>query len=143
MATSDNSEQDLTPHNETISLDKKANFRRTSMWTVILTIYVGLLASVGYVAFWEQDFNKQEKVVDAYITILAKHKQAGGSQNLTEDELTVLIKELIVRQADTAGDIQDLASQSFNIILGAILAFLSASATMIFRNSDDEERANR
>lgn len=106
------------------------------MWAIILSIYILLLGGIGYVAFWEQDFNKPERVVGTYIDILNKYKETTRSNdNLSDEELTVLIQELMKRDADNAGDLQELATQSFNIILGAILAFLSASATLIFQHS--------
>jgi len=102
------------------------------VWGFVLLIYVVLLAAIGWVAFWDQDFNKTENTVAPYIKLLADYKDKFGS--LTEEELGQVIQSMMVKDADGAGDLQELASQSFNIVLGALLAFLSASATMVFQN---------
>ena len=114
--------------------------RGTSMWAIVLSIYLLLLGTIGYVAFWEQDFNKPEKVIGTYIDILNNYKESTKhNDNLSDEELTAVIQELMQRDADNAGDLQELASQSFNIVLGAILAFLSASATLIFQHARSEK----
>lgn len=120
--------------------------RSLAMWHMVLLMYLLLLAVIGYIAFWDQDFNKPERMVANYVQILSQIKEENpDNQIVNSAELVLIVEEVMKKNVDSAGDLQELASQSFNVILGAILAFLSASATMIFQNfssskgKDDKE----
>ena len=100
------------------------------MWSVILGIYVFLLMTIGWIAFWDQDFNKPENTIGQYVAILTDYKLKNPEAS-NHEELALIVQEVMKKNADSAGDLQELASQSFNIVLGAILAFLSGSVTMV------------
>ncbi|NQY34206.1 MAG: hypothetical protein HRT37_04390 [Alteromonadaceae bacterium] len=109
-----------------------------TMWCIILAIYIVLLCAIGYIAFWEQDFNKPQNTVGSYINILSEYKRQeakNGSGSESTEDINEIIKEMMKKDADNAGDLQELASQSFNIIMGTLLAFLSSSATMVIQRS--------
>ncbi len=104
------------------------------MWQLLLLFYMILLFMIGYIAFWQQDFNKPELTVGSYITLLADYREkVQQKQNISDQEVNLIIQQLMKKSADHGGDLQELAAQSFNILLGAILAFLSASTTMVFQ----------
>ena len=46
-----------------------------------------------------------------------------------------IIQEVMKENVDNAGDLRELASHSFNIVLGAMLSFLSGLVTMVFQNT--------
>lgn len=112
--------------------------RKMFLWSTVLLVYLLLLIAIGYIAFWDQDFNEPKNTIAPYVQIMESFKQhsvESKGQELTEKEFAMVLMEVMRKNADNAGDLQELASQSFNIVLGAILAFLSASATMVFQRS--------
>lgn len=131
-------------HQDEAAEERSVGYKAMTMWTLVLLIYVFLLASIGYIAFWDQDFNKAENTVGSYVGILSGYQQEeaqGG--NLSTEDTALIIQEMMKKGADSAGDLQELASQSFNIVLGAILAFLSASATMVFQQINSIRRTGK
>lgn len=115
------------------------------MWGMVLVIYLFILVGIGYISFWEQDFNDPENTIGTYLRMLDSKHEADGStsdysdavKTMIETDFKAVIQEEMKNSADAAGDLQELASQSFNIVLGAVLAFLSATATMIFQKLSD------
>lgn len=116
-----------------------------AMWTVVLLMYLFILVGIGYISFWEQDFNDPENTIGTYLRVLDSKHESDGTISSYSDEVKAMIEtdfktviqEEMKSSADAAGDLQELASQSFNIVLGAVLAFLSATATMIFQKLSD------
>ena len=90
-------------------------------WLVILGVYMVMLTGIGFLAFSKQYFNNANDVVGQFLELKQKF-------NLDEKQSTVL-NELMEKSADSSSGLQELATQSFHIILGAMLGFLSASAT--------------
>ena len=118
--------------------DKTTDFKVMPIWVSVLGIYLFLLCAIGYIAFWDQDFNKPNNKVKPYLSILKDYKKANNeTEDLSSSEITLIVEEIMKKEADSAGDLQELASQSFNIVLGAILAFLSASSTMVFQKLNE------
>ncbi|ROS00157.1 hypothetical protein EDC56_2793 [Sinobacterium caligoides] len=103
-----------------------------TMWVVVLIIYLIILLSIGYVSFWEQDFNRPELVVEPYVKIINEYNQQAPVGGVVSDQqLSAIIQEVMKKNAESASEVQALASQSFHIVLGAVLSFLSGSVTMI------------
>ncbi len=112
--------------------DEGSDFGRFRVWVYVMTVYLIIFGYIGYVAFWPMAFNDPEQNVEKYFSIVKKYSDQigdGGDRAL----YTETINELIKRAEAEANDIQQLASQSFNIVLGAFLAFLSATVTTIFQ----------
>ena len=112
------------------------------LWILVLICYITLLIGIGYIAFWEQDFNKPKNTIGAYMDLfIDEAKEVTGDsaqieaiQQFSKDEqFRNIVHEVMKNSADASADLQKLASQSFNILLGAVLAFLSATATMVFQ----------
>ncbi|MCL1124959.1 hypothetical protein [Shewanella surugensis] len=105
-----------------------------AMWVMVLLVYILLLVGIGYIAFFDQDFNNPQDTIGGYIGILDEYKNSPSNEKMLSDEdLSNLLIESMKKDSEGAGDLQELASQSFNIILGAILAFLSGSVTIVFQ----------
>ena len=117
-------------HNVKRSTDRKL----VAVWFIILGMYILVLVGIGQVAFTKQYFNEADSMVGDFLQIKEKY----GIDD-SETDTTQLINALIENSANASSDLQELASQSFNIVLGALLAFLSASATMVFQAIDDNK----
>lgn len=99
------------------------------IWLIILLIYLAVLYGIGQIAFTKQYFNDAENMVGEFLVLKEKFNVNTAENEDTDD----LINSLMQSSANSSNDLQELASQSFNIILGALLAFLSASATVVFQ----------
>lgn len=119
------------------------------IWSVVLIIYLFLISAIGYIAFWEQDFNNPDKFLAKYENIRNKHFEvdlkAFGSLERDQrvEDFSKLIQESMETAADSAGDLQELITQSFNILLGAFLAFLSATTSIVFQSSNPEPKEKK
>jgi flagellar basal body-associated protein FliL len=103
---------------------------------VILLTYLLILSAIGYISFWDQDFNKPDNMVAPYVEMLKNYQL--GETTITEserEEMAKIIQEVMKANVDNAGDLQELASHPFNIVLGVILSFLSGLVTMVFQNT--------
>ena len=94
-------------------------------WVLLLVAYGLLLLGTGYIAFFQPQFNPAtaiDEVISAQI----------ADENTRDLTIEALKEEGIAFKAR-----QELAVQSFNIVLGAVLGFLSATATQFFTKRDD------
>lgn len=129
-----------TPVNKTKVKNSKS-WNVNKLWMILISMYLFLFISIGYIAFWEQDFNNPDKFLVKYESLREKHfqvlKSAYNDLDITneDEEFNTFINNYMSAANDTAGDLQELATQSFNIVLGAFLAFLSATTTMVFRDN--------
>ena len=112
----------------------KKSFKHARVWFIVLLVYLSIFSYTGYIAFWPMDFNDPNHNVKKYYEIFHNYNnefEDEEASNLFNSTLTELAKEA----ESEADDMQQLASQSFNIVLGAFLAFLSATVTTIFQGS--------
>jgi hypothetical protein len=86
------------------------------MWSGLLVVYLILFATTGYLAFARDDKNPA----------FERREQIAGIQDAAT---RTLVLESLQRENSEHSKRQDFASQSFNVVLGALLGFLSASAT--------------
>lgn len=100
-----------------------------TVWLFILGVHLLVLLGIGQIAFTKQYFNEADNMLGDFLKI----KEELNQKQPIDEETATLINSLIEQASNSAGDLQELASQSFNIILGALLAFLSASSTVIFQ----------
>ncbi len=124
---------------------KKKDINILALWFTLMAIYMSILVGIAYIAFWEQDFNDPDKVLKKYELIRQKHYEITKQYVITADPLAneafnALLDEFMKDANNSAGDIQELATQSFNIVLGALLAFLSSTATMMFQRNTESEK---
>lgn len=121
--------------------DASNNLGGYSLWVMIMMMYIFIFCGIGYIAFWEQDFNNPDKFLMKYELLREKHfdslKKTYGQLDSTNGdyEFNEHINDYMKNADDSAGDLQELASQSFNIVLGALLAFLSATTSIIFQGN--------
>ncbi len=96
-------------------------------WLIILLSYAVLLISMGYIAFFYLNFNPVTQIGPSEIDLLANE----NSKQLIEQALREESKAFQMKR--------DLAIQSFNIILGAVLGFLSATAVIPRKKGKNSE----
>ncbi len=101
------------------------------MWATVMVIYMMIFGYIGYIAFWPMAFNDPDNTVKKYLSILEEFQTKHSAEGA--DTLKLAIEELMKKADESSNDMQQLASQSFNIVLGALLAFLSATVTTIFQ----------
>ena len=98
-------------------------------WFIIPCIYLLVLYSIGQLAFTGQYFNEADSMIGEFLII----KESHGVNVKDDQESNKLINSLMEASANASNDLQEMASQSFNIILGALLAYMSASANVVFQ----------
>ncbi|MDQ6962588.1 MAG: hypothetical protein Q9M28_08685 [Mariprofundaceae bacterium] len=89
----------------------------TRMWSFVLIVYLFLFVCTGYLAFLSPDSGPS---YDSLMQIVDPELKAFAIESLKQEDV-----EHIKRQS--------LAMQSFNVILGALLGFMSATATGLFQ----------
>lgn len=99
------------------------------LWSITLVVYVLLLCITGFLAFLlEMPKNVggggQYNPAHAPIEFLDRAAQNQETQRF--------VLETLRADSDSFQKKRNLASQSFNVVLGALLGFLSASATFSF-----------
>ena len=95
-----------------------------ALWFGLLIVYLALFASTGYLAFLNPDRSPAFETQELLAGI--------------EDQATKAFIIEAIKQEDTEhAKRQDFANQSFNVVLGALLGFLSASATSFLRRRGD------
>ena len=115
-------------NNETGSSSAPVNenkFPIISFWRVLLLVYLILFASTGYLAFVNIERLPPTEELREYI-----EENDPAFRQFFLDALTAEDTERAQRQI--------LAVQSFNVVLGALLGFLSASAASLTQRRNNE-----
>ncbi|HEX8144322.1 MAG TPA: hypothetical protein VF553_17105 [Pyrinomonadaceae bacterium] len=103
----------------------KRGIKRNTLWWAILAVYLVLFISTGCLAFIVRDVNP-----------VLKQGFNGLSQQPDETTKTFIIN-LLQDEAEEHKKKDGLVLQSFNIVLGSLLGFLSASAVSRGSEKDD------
>ncbi|MCI5224766.1 MAG: hypothetical protein D3924_19390 [Candidatus Electrothrix sp. AR4] len=83
----------------------------------------------------------------AYITFFDNNGFASNEQNMEKldmietPEQLVLFEELLAMETSSMGSVNSLATQSFNVVLGALLGFLSATVTMLTGSEPSDQKS--
>lgn len=105
-------------------------------WIAMLIIHAVLFCTTCFLTFFDNTFNSKERFVRIYVDTVFKVQELSEKQReITEKNLQDYTKKVF----DRMGDKQELASQSFHIILGALLSFLSTSTARIFANNEENQ----
>ena len=95
------------------------------VWLCLLIVYLSLFVSTGYLAFLNIEVIDPE--ASSYEKIITMEDG---------DTKTFIIEALKMEDAERSTR-QSLVTHSFNVVLGALLGFMSASATSLVRRKDD------
>ena len=90
---------------------------RSKLWWAILAVYLALFVGTGYIAFFNRDINPAlNRSADTYAI------------SITDEASKAFIIDVLKDEAAEYKKKEALGQQSFNIVLGSLLGFLSASA---------------
>jgi hypothetical protein len=90
---------------------------RSKLWWAILAVYLTLFVGTGYIAFFNRDVNPAlNRSADSYAI------------SVTDESAKAFIIDVLKDEAAEHKKKEALGQQSFNIVLGSLLGFLSASA---------------
>lgn len=118
--------EEATPSGVKVNVNDKVARTRQAGWWGILAIYVVLFLAMGYMAFFARDVNPalQQGIRDV------------AAQSAADAESRAIILNMIQQEANEHNKKESLALQSFNVVLGSLLGFLSASAVTRIQSSD-------
>ena len=102
----------------------------SSLWIVTLGVYVLLLFITGYLAFYIE-MPRAAGGAGQYNPAHVPKEFLEWTQQQKEQTQTYVF-DTLKEDSQAFQKKRELASQSFNVVLGAILGFLSASATFLF-----------
>lgn len=91
---------------------------RRATWWGLLAIYAVLFLVTGYFAFIGRDVNP---------ALRQGLERLSTAQQVDDDSKAVLL-DMLQQEANEHNKKESLALQSFNVVLGALLGFLAASA---------------
>lgn len=93
------------------------NVQPTVLWLGILLTYLVLFGVSGYIAFFNEPYNPAVNPNQGTLALLKNDQEA-----------RVFVLDGLKQEGEAFKARRELAGQSFNVVLGAILGFLSASA---------------
>lgn len=94
----------------------------STAWFVVLSVYILLFIGTGYLTFFYNNTYATNPTNMAQIRIFDPGDEA-------QKEKFDIVKDWIKRDNDGYNQVNQVASQAFNVVLGAILAFLAATAS--------------
>ncbi|MEP1385549.1 MAG: hypothetical protein ABJK64_17340 [Paraglaciecola sp.] len=97
-------------------------------WSVLLWVYLIILFASGYIAFFYFEQNPASMFDVTTVQLMEKNVE------------TFFFEALEV-ESKAHEKKRDLAFQTFNVVLGAILGFLSASSSTLFERSKSSAEA--
>jgi len=112
-------EQNLVPDNAITEakVPEMSVSTRSKLWWAILAVYLTLFIGTGYIAFFNRDVNPAlNRSADSYAI------------SITDEASRAFIVDVLKDEAAEHKKKEALGQQSFNIVLGSLLGFLSASA---------------
>ncbi|MCI0394147.1 MAG: hypothetical protein L0332_22990 [Chloroflexi bacterium] len=131
-ATASNVTKDSTPVKRGASGLNATSLIRDTVWWVVFVAYLILFALTGFFTFVDRDANPAlDQRLDALV--------AASSDATVKD---LLIKALQDESSEHEKR-SALAAQSFHIVLGALLGFLSASAAISLHETTGASTARR
>jgi hypothetical protein len=119
-------EADEAPSEIDVTIPKKVI--HSNLWWAILIVYLLLFLSTGFLAFLRRDANP-----------ILQQNVGGLTQQLNDETTKSFILNTLDDEADEHKKKDSLVLQSFNIVLGSLLGFLSASATMSVPGRDNDK----
>jgi hypothetical protein len=114
-----------TDQDQSMEKDVSNRMPFSVIWVGIMVTYLLLFSLSGYIAFFQEPYNPASNPSDRAVEML--------KNDATREHFMSALKQ----ESEAFKARRDLASQSFNVVLGALLGFLSASATQgLMRRKD-------
>jgi hypothetical protein len=105
--------------------EEASQLQPTVLWVAILVTYLLLFGVSGYLAFFQEPYNPANNPSQSALKLIEGDPVAKP-----------IILEGLKKEGEAFQARKNLAGQSFNVVLGAILGFLSASAAHGARRRD-------
>lgn len=109
----------------------RRNVLESRVWIGILITYLALFCATGYIAFIGDQYNP------------ALSWSQAVTKALSDENKKAFVIDALKQEGESFKKQRELASQSFNVVLGAILGFLSASAASAFRRRQPPDQPSR
>ena len=106
------------------SVQRTGDTKGTVLWIMVLLVYMALFSATGYVAFFKYEDNPAVNISPEWINRFEDPETRKRMLDTLKDDSAMYAKK------------RELATQSFNVVLGALLGFLSASAVSATRKKD-------
>ncbi|MCI5116151.1 MAG: hypothetical protein D3921_03215 [Candidatus Electrothrix sp. AW1] len=97
------------------------------VWYVVLIMYLILLGSTAYVTFFDNN------------GFASRQDTAQKLAQITNEDQLAFFNEIHENEVQNMEQINALATQSFNVVLGALLGFLSATVTILTGKEEQTE----
>lgn len=114
----------LNNRNESSNVIEK-KIKSMNAWLIVLIIYLVLFTIVAYLAFVNIELLPPLNELKPFIT-------------MEDSEFKTFFLNALKTEDSERANRQNLATQSFNVVLGAVLGFLSASATFMNKNNNQK-----
>ena len=116
----------IEPTNTSSNVDSKISPGKNSNVKLagLLIVYLFLFVSTGYFALMRND---RELTFET-------HERVAG---INDEETKIFVIDALKQEDAERLKRQDLARHTFNVVLGALLGFLSASATIVMEGKSD------
>ena len=101
----------------------------TPLWLIILAIYLLLFFATGYIAFFQSDSPEANKLTTLPFQEVSEIQDKDAKQ---------VRLDALKQDAEMFNKRRELATQSFNVVLGSLLGFLSASIAYNSMNQKKE-----
>jgi hypothetical protein len=98
------------------SAEESARIQLPLLWAGILLTYLLLFSVTGYIAFLQEPYNPAVNPNERIVKLL------------NDQYVRPQVLEALKQEGEAFKARRELAAQSFNVVLGAVLGFLSASA---------------
>lgn len=112
------------PESAASSIQRVGDIKGNVLWIMILAVYLALFCATGYVAFFKYEDNPAVNISPEWINRFQDPETRKRMLDTLKDDSATYAKK------------RELATQSFNVVLGALLGFLSASAVSATRKKD-------
>jgi len=96
----------------------------SALWGMILLVYTALFCATGYISFFKYENNPAVDIAPGWINQFQDAETRNHLLKALKDDSATFSKK------------RELATQSFNVVLGSLLGFLSASAVSVIRKED-------
>lgn len=100
------------------------NSRKFALWIMVLSVYMVLFCATGYIAFFKYEDNPAVNISPEWINRFEDPETRKRMLETLKDDSVVYAKK------------RELATQSFNVVLGVLLGFFSATAVSTTRENN-------
>ncbi|WP_196140699.1 LysM peptidoglycan-binding domain-containing protein [Aliikangiella sp. G2MR2-5] len=102
------------------------------IWLIVLLVYMLIFTFIAMVTFSPMSLSDQEETVKDYVRIFEQYESSNSQESA--QQFKSMIDNMIRNSQDSIEENQRTVFQSFHIVLGGFLAFLSSTITIVFQS---------